>query len=304
MGARMGYVYQMTVTSVENMKSQGIDVTATAKFKDVASVSTSLGVGNTNTNTSVFSNSVLSTKQYSLGLPPAGGNVNQWSNTAITTPMPISYNLNAIQGVFNPTYFNLSQLTAAKINITTLQAQLTIALNSYCADYLMAQKKLPNCNGPAPDPASYYFQTVTLTANTPMMLKNIGYGTCMDFYSGSWMFYLNACNAASPSQQFELISAVNPSNYYYVLHVASGAVIGSSGDVGYIHTYLVGNVKSTSGNQKWTLSGNSSNYYTFKNYGEGYCMDIEYVGGSNIPYTNNCSSSTNQQYQFMTPHEL
>ena len=96
MGAKYGYINQMTQVAYSKLTSQGIDVSAAASYASVAKVGVKTSYDTSSA--TAFTSATTSTTQYSIGstIPTNAGDQTAWAQQVITDPMPISYSLKSM----------------------------------------------------------------------------------------------------------------------------------------------------------------------------------------------------------------
>ena len=147
MGAKYGYLSQLSQTAWSTMNVQGITVSAAASYSAMASVGVKAMTSSQKTQAATFDSMKSNVKQITIGsAPPTDGNILTWANNCYGNPMPISYTLDSIANLFVSGFF------PSQSNIATLQANLKLALADYCA-YLVSIGAIASCANPPADPA-------------------------------------------------------------------------------------------------------------------------------------------------------
>ncbi len=147
MGAKYGYLSQLSQTAWSTMNVQGITVSAAASYSAMASVGVKAMTSSQKEQAATFDSMKSNVKQITIGsAPPADGNILTWANNCYGNPMPISYTLESIASLF------VAGLFPSLSNIATIQANIKSALNEYCA-YLVSIKAIASCANPPADPA-------------------------------------------------------------------------------------------------------------------------------------------------------
>ena len=147
MGAKYGYLSQLSQTAWSTMNVQGITVSAAASYSAMASVGVTAMTSSQKEQAATFDSMKSNVKQITIGsAPPADGNILTWANNCYGNPMPISYTLESIASLF------VAGLFPSQKNIAALQTNIKTALKEYCA-YLVSIKAISSCANPPTDPA-------------------------------------------------------------------------------------------------------------------------------------------------------
>ena len=180
MGARYGYLNEMSLDEYSIFKSHEGKISAEAGYKDIFKAGASFGMGSANTNSGSSSSS--STRIFSVGAnPPADGNTLTWASNAIAEPMPIKYSLRTLLSIFTNRQFNLSQFTKQDIDLKKLAANLTKAYQSYCPNYLRPKGEAKICvAAEIPNDLQVADENLINISLSSVSIKNWGTNLCLD----------------------------------------------------------------------------------------------------------------------------
>jgi hypothetical protein len=145
MGAKFNYVSKISKEGWSKLESDGVTVSAAASY----SGKFDLGLKTSNTyeqeQAQKFNKQREEWSQVSIGSkPPADGKVSTWSQSCFNDPMPISYNLESIQHLFD------EELLPNEKNLIEKNKNMNKALREYCS-FLKSNGEVDSCQEPGED---------------------------------------------------------------------------------------------------------------------------------------------------------
>jgi hypothetical protein len=282
MGSKFGYLYELRSNSYTTMNQQGYDVTASASYSGFFNAGGSFGINQDSQAAQTFSQSVSDSKIFTIGsLPPVDNSPTTWAQDSLNEPMPITYKLRPIFEIFTNKFFDLSQFTAAGVNSALFGPELTNALNSYCADYLLPNTFVNNCFLQA-DSSSIGAGVHKVPVNPTnsnnddfVFLRNIGTNMCL-MDNGSHEYVVsNDCNSNNDAQKW--IFALQPPENYWVISNTDGNMYSDCLEDCNVFLYDSSEIATPN---KWFITTYGQYYVIYRYSPDNFKYCLEMAGGN------------------------
>lgn len=164
MGSRYTLVEETTKKAMNEMKSQGLNISAEAKASAMASVSVKTSLNNKDEKNNKYENSITNKFVTSIGAPvPASMDMKEWLSGTSVLPMPISYSLRTITELFQVTEV-IKKLAEKGINAEHIAVNLQKAIDGYCT-HLLEKKAIKTCSADIPNPTTRRYLYTGFTDN-------------------------------------------------------------------------------------------------------------------------------------------
>jgi hypothetical protein len=144
MGSRYTYVVETTNTSLNTMKTSGVNISAQAKYSAMGSIDVKASYKKDSESSNSFDSAVTNKFVTSVGAPmPSSMEMGEWLSATGTVPMPISYSIKPISELLqiNDVKTKLSQ---SGVDPDFLVKNFQEAFDNYC-DFLVRSKIIASC---------------------------------------------------------------------------------------------------------------------------------------------------------------
>ncbi len=201
MGARFGARTKLTVENLSSLRSNSVTMKRSLGIDKLAKITNK--IENTNEQTSKTDSMFEETLIYSIGSGvPSDLKAQTWISTAIAEPMPIQYSLIPISRIVS-SRFRISADQSKDLKMKELSDNLTIALDSYCRDYLLPKRQVNSCDNIKADIDVPVFRNERLKMITGYRIQNLETGMCIYFpQHDDQPYYLDACVKGGPNFYF------------------------------------------------------------------------------------------------------
>ena len=124
----------MTTTNYDSLKSQDIDVSASASYSGIVSVSGGFSLDKSQKEKASKFQSKVETKVITVGAPPsASGDAMEWAASVKNNPVPMEIKLKSIEHLFTDTYMSgLGSHGLTSAIVQQMHTKITFAKAKYC----------------------------------------------------------------------------------------------------------------------------------------------------------------------------
>lgn len=153
MGSRYTLVEETTKKSMNEMKAQGLNISAEAKASAMASIAVKSSLKINQNSSNKYENSITNKFVTSIGAPlPASMDMKEWLSGTSVLPMPISYTIKSIVDLFKVDSVK-KLLTEKGLDADEIAANIQKAINGYCL-HLLEKKAIKTCSADIPNPTT------------------------------------------------------------------------------------------------------------------------------------------------------